>query len=325
MQNDRDNRSVLVIGANGGLAKATIKCLIEDGFKEITMACRTKSKGIKARDEILASIKNKASLNLTVFDGFDMNNPIGIENAVRSLPPTQPFDIVFLAAGNPVFSNDFQSIEWQGQKIEKNLFQNMFGSHIAFANLKKYDLLSKHARIVLSGGEGARGIPGMIQSPTFTSAEDLRNYAFVNHKMKYDAMAALGASKFFGALWTMKVAEIEDDLEVIWFSPGLTYGTEGLKNLSKIKRWVMGNIMSRILGPLGIAQSPAAGGRKFADCLSGKIGKNGGLIGAPKGKAVGKLTDQKSMNPGFENKELIEEFWKITENLFGKLSSLSYK
>jgi nucleoside-diphosphate-sugar epimerase len=316
-------QNVLIVGANGGLAKETIKYLIEDGFKNIVMACRTKAKGQAAKTWILNNIQHSEDLQLTVAGGFDMNNPNKIEKAVQSLNKQVQFDKVFLAAGGVVFGKDFQTIEWKGQQIERTVFQNMMGSHITLSFLKKNDLLADGVRVVMSGGEGARGIKGIIEAPHFASPEELRQYVFANSSLSYNSMNAIGASKFFGAIWTLKLAKLEaENMEVVWFTPGMTYGTDGLKGLSGFKRWFAENVAFGLMKLMGIAQSPAQGGRKFADSISGKIGKNGDLIGAPEGKALGKLTDQKPMNPNFNNPVLINEFWQILEELFGKFGVL---
>ena len=55
------------------------------------------------------------------------------------------------------------------------------------------------------------------------------------------------------------------------------------------------------------------------DCLAGKYGQSGDLIGAPEGKALGKLVDQKPMNSGLTNFQLIEAFWDITTSFCGEL------
>lgn len=311
---------ILIVGANGGLAKETIKHLIDDGYKNITMACRSESKGIRAKKEIIDSIKPVSNIELNVVGGFDMNAPDKLEEAVQRLSSTAPFQIVFLAAGNPVFTDDFQTIEYNGYKIEKNTFQNMIGSHIVLSKLKKNRLLAEKVRVVMSGGEGARGLKGFIEKPQFTSHEALRNYVFVkSSNIKYDPMNALGTSKYFGALWTRKIASFEyKNMTTVWFTPGLTYGTEGLKGLPLLKKWFMSNVLFGIMRLKGQAQSPIAGGRKFANCLQGKIGNNGDLLGAPEGKAIGKITDQIPMNIDFSNQTLIDEFWNILEEVFGE-------
>lgn len=312
-------KKILIVGANGGLAKETIKSLIENGHKNITMACRTESKGLQAKHDILKSKQHISKIELDVIGGFDMNEPEKIEKSIQTLNPSQPFDIVFLAAGNPVFEDDFQTVNYKDYNIEKNVFQNIFGSHFTLSKLKKYGLLKEKVRIVMSGGEGARGLKGMIGKPQFSSPVELRKYVFAQSaSIQYNPMNALGVSKYFGALWTRKIANLGiSNMSAVWFSPGLTYGTEGLKGLPTVKKWFMEKVMFGFMQLMGQAQSPADGGKKFADCILGKIGNNGDLLGAPEGKAIGRITDQTPMNADFTDQELIDGFWSIVEEVFG--------
>ena len=316
MSNENQKR-VLITGSNGAMAVETIKHLIKDGFVDIVMACRIEAKGNTARQEILSSVNNAKDTNISVIGGFDMNKPLEIEKAVNLLSGGGPFDIVFLAAGFAVFGDDYQHVEWNGKKIEKTVFQNLIGSHVTLSELKKNNLLNPGARVVLAGGEGARGIDGLIEKPNFDSPEQLRQYVFLQAGGKYNPMNAIGVSKLCGAWWVRKMAKIEaGNMDVIWFSPGLTSGSAGLKKLALPKRVVF-SIMFGFMNLIGKSQTPEQGGRKYADCLEGKVGGNGDILGAPEGKTIGKLTDQTSMNPAISDEVLIEEFWDILEEVTG--------
>ncbi|CAM1371267.1 SDR family NAD(P)-dependent oxidoreductase [Tenacibaculum xiamenense] len=307
------NKRILITGANGAMAKETIKHLIKHGYNNIVMAVRTKHKGEIAKREILQSVKSDQTLRLVVIDGFDMNHPEKITAAVQKLDKTEPFDIVFLAAGFAVFSDNYESITYKNTQFEKTVFQNLIGSHIVYVQLKRIGLLSKTARIVLAGGEGARGISGMIKKPRFESKKSLMGYIHLKSESlpKYNPMNAIGVSKFVGGLWVKKLAEIEPDFEVVWFSPGLTSGSSGssgLKNLPRVKQTVF-NLMFGMMNFIGQSQSPQKGGEKYADCLMGNVGKSGELIGAPKGKTLGKYTEQTPLNTDLEKIELREALW----------------
>ena len=60
-----ENKSILVVGANGTMAKETIIHLIKDGASQIVMACRTKTKGTEALKEIEISTAKKANISVT--------------------------------------------------------------------------------------------------------------------------------------------------------------------------------------------------------------------------------------------------------------------
>ena len=311
-------KSVLITGANGGLGKETVKWLIEDGVGRIVMGSRDEARGRAARDEVLeATGANDA--DVTAVGGFDMTDPARIEAAVASLPADQPFDVVFLQAGGVVFGKDYDTVEYRGHKVERTVFQNVIGAHITLAALRKRGLVARDARVIFAGGEGARGIPGLIEAPHYDDPDALRQYVYADlpEPRKYNPMNAIGASKFMGALWTTKLAELEAaNMSVVWFSPGLTYGTAGLSAKPPVQRWFLEKVVFGMMRLLGKAQSPRDGARKYADAIEGKVGANGDVIGAPEGTALGKLTDQRPMNPDLEKPALREAFWSVLEEVY---------
>lgn len=310
-------KSILFIGATGGLGKETVKELIKRGASNITLAGRSVETLEKTREELLSFASKTRAVNIALAPGFDMLDTKKLESAVVQL--TSSFDIIFLGAGGVFFTETFQSVNYKGRSVEKTIFQNVIGAHLTIMFLKKFNLINPGARIIYAGGEGARGIKGMIASPKFNSLEQLKDYIYVRGRgKKYNPMDAIGVSKLLGALWVSKLASFKDKgFEIIWFSPGLTVGTKGLRGLPPLKRWFMKNIIFRMLQFLGKAQGPKKGGKKFADCIQGIYGSDGDVLGAPKNKAIGVITNQKPMNSAFTNKELIDGFWNILEANFG--------
>ncbi len=312
--------SIFMTGANGGLGKETCKLLIEDGFTRVVMAGRSETKIKAARDEVIAATGPGDGTTITAVSGFDMNDPAKIIAAVDALPAGEPFDVVFLQAGGVVFSKDYSTVEWNGRRVEKTIFQNVIGGHVTLSRLLERGLLAPGARVVVAGGEGARGIPGLIEKPSFDSPAELRRYvrAEPGEGAKYDPMKAIGVSKLLSALWCLTLAEQPAlDMSVVWFSPGLTYGTDGLAEKPPVQRWFLETVMFGLMRLLGKAQSPRDGARKYADCLERTIGDSGDIIGAPEGKALGELVDQTPMNAAFSDRSLREEFWRLVEEVCG--------
>ena len=194
----------------------------------------------------------------------------------------------------------------------------MLGGHTTLALLRKYNLIAPDARIIAAGGEGARGIPGLIDCPDFASPEELRRYVMGDFSATkpYKPMNAIGVSKLLLALWVRKLADIGgSNLSAIWFSPGLTSGTQGLKGTSWLKCWFAENVAFGVMRLLGKAQSPRDGARKYVACIAGTIGKNGDVIGAPEETALGALVDQIPMNRAFSDMALRDEFWEIANEV----------
>ena len=224
---------IFMTGANGGIGKEVVKLLIADEASSIALACRTKAKA----ESVIAEMSNHSTV-LEPYGGFDMADEYAIRQAVKQLDDT-PFDIVFLQSGGMVVANDFQFISSQNQKIEKTIFQNVIGPYLTLQLLFERGLISEHTRIIFPGGEGARGVKGLIKKPVFNSPEDLMTY-IQNGKANYVDIDALGASKFMSALLVQKLAQIDEDRTYIWFSPGLTSGTKGLRDVPNPKRFYHG-------------------------------------------------------------------------------------
>ena len=99
----------------------------------------------------------------------------------------------------------------------------------------------------------------------------------------------------------------------------MTAGTQGLSSKPKIVEWLVQKVVFGLMVLLGKAQTAAQGARKYADCLESKVGRNGEVIGAPKGKTLGKLSDQVPMNPAMSDPALRETFWRVVNEVAGPI------
>ena len=313
MKSKIENANILVTGANGGMGKETVKLLLNENPARIALACRRPEAAIATRNEMAQA---SANVNLEAYGGFDMTDEESIMQAVNKLPADQPFDIIFLQAGGAVFTDDYQYVEYGDKSIEKTAFQNALGGYLTLKHLNRRGLITDKARIVFAGGEGARGIPGMINKPEFTSFSELQKYLEQGSE-SYNPMNAIGVSKLISALYALSLAENDPQREYLWFSPGLTSGTNGLDTLGGFKKLIMKNIAFPVFTFLGFAQKPKNAARKYVDSLAGRIGKTGDIIGAPEGKTLGKLVDQKPMNTAFTNYRLRSDLFDYTRQIAG--------
>ncbi|PHR26193.1 MAG: hypothetical protein COA38_15470 [Fluviicola sp.] len=309
--------SIFITGANGGIGRETVKQLLLEKPGLILLGCRKQEDADKLKSELQVSA---GSTRLIAQGGFDMNNPSSIELAINEIPKELEFNIVFLQAGGVVFNDNYQFTEYKGRQFEKTVFQNALGGYSTLLELKRNSMLAKKARIVFAGGEGARGIKGMIKSPSFETNDQLLEYISHGNKEKYNPMNAIGVSKLVSALLVAKLSDLDQSKEYIWFSPGLTAGTNGLNALGGIKKFVMKHIIFNLLKVMGKAQSAQQAAKKNVSALAGRVAQSGDIIGAPEGKSLGKLVDQKPMNPLFTNHYLRDELWKIVSNHFGDLT-----
>ena len=314
MKNNIKGASILVTGANGGMGLETVKLLCEAGARRIVLACRTIDKGLETVYKV-----GPTTTKLEPYGGFDMLSATKISDAVNSLPAEQ-FDIVFLQSGGMVVADEFQFVPVNGLNIEKTIQQNAIGGLLTLEFLENRFLINDNARIVFAGGEGARGIPKLIKKPDFHTSVELSDY-ILNASGNYNALDAIGVSKFASALIVQKLAELNQNRSYVWFSPGLTGGTKGLDALKNPKRFLMKHIGFPIMRLLGIAQGPKKAAEKYVQALNSELGKSGELIGAPEGKALGKLVDQKPMNSSLTNHLLIDGLWKFLAETYPAIIS----
>ncbi len=301
--------SILITGANGGIGIETVKQLVKLKAKRIILACRTQAKADETRKQVTELINSPTIVEAV--GGFDMNNPQSIKTAVKSLVGTDPIDILFLQSGGMIVADSFQFITENGVTIEKTIFQNVIGGYLTLRFLKKNNLITSDAKVVFAGGEGARGIPGMMEKPEFSSVKEFTSYV-TSGKKRYNPLVGIGYSKFASALLVDKLASQSEGKEFIWFSPGLTAGTNGLDSMPNPKRFIMKNVVFPIMQAIGKAQGPILAAEKYVACLTGTYGINGDILGAPEGKTLGKIVDQKPMNASLTNHQLRDAFWELT-------------
>ena len=302
--------SILVTGANGGIGLETVKILAQMGARRIALASRSMEKARKAVHSI-----GPSETKLEPYGGFDMLDYEKIREAVRQLPK-EKFDIVFLQSGGMVVSDKYEFIQVNGASIEKNIQQNALGGLLTLRYLDKAGLIQENARVVFAGGEGARGIPKLIKKPDFQTKAEFLDYVSAASG-KYNAMDAIGVSKFTSALIVQKLAELDASRSYVWFTPGLTGATKGLNELKNPKKFIMKHMGFPIMQLIGFAQAPGKAAEKNVLGLNGEVGSSGDLIGAPEGKALGKLSDQKPMNPSLTNHQLIDSLWDFVTTAYG--------
>lgn len=308
MKTTISNKNVFITGANGGMGLQTSKLLASLGVKSLTLAARNQEKADWAKRSVQDQVFSDT--RISAIGGLDMNSPDGIREAIEQIDK-EPFDIVFLQAGGVFFTDSYQYKLWEGKRFEKTIFQNTIGAYLVVTYLKEKGLLKEDARVVFAGGEGARGIPGMIDKPKFLSLDQFDQYLHGTGDLpKYNPMNAIGVSKLTSAWLVQKLSEIDKNRTYLWFSPGLTHGTNGLSSVSPVKRFFMEKVMFGISGLLGFSQSPEKGAQKYVDALIGSIGQSGDVLGAPEKKVLGVITDQKSMNNAITNQVFIERFWE---------------
>jgi len=310
-------KRVLITGANGGLGIQTTIQALQEGAT-VTLACRNDGKAEAARQQAIeaASVAEDKAI---AAGGFDMLDMQAIDEAVDALPPA-PLDVVFLQAGGWVWTDDAQTVSLGGRAIEQTVVKNVVGAHATLVALKATGRLAPGCRVVIIGGEGSRGLPGAIDKPEFEDVQDFERYLAGDWagRGSYKPINALGVSKLCAALWAQHLAGlVEGEMEVVWFTPGFIAGTNGTAGMPKWKEFIFQRIAFPIMVAIGKAQWPKAAAAKCIDCLAGRVGVHGDLLGAPQGKPIGPLTDQKPMQHLFTDKNFQRALWTACEQAAG--------
>lgn len=311
------DKRVLITGANGGLGLATSLAAAGEGAT-VVMACRTAAKADAARAQVVGSDPVGKAI---AAGGFDMLDPAAVQRAVNGLG-NEPLDVVFLQAGGWVWSDEVQTVRLNGVAVERTIAKNVLGAHATLRALLATGRVRRGARVVIIGGEGARGVPGAIRTPDFADVEDFRRYIAGDWtgRRPYAAIDALGVAKLSAALWAQHLSTlVDDELEVVWFTPGLIGGTGGTAGMPKWKEFLFQRLAFPLLVALGKAQWPEAAAAKCVDCLAGRVGQHGDLLGAPDGLALGPLTDQKPLSPHFTDAGMQAALWETCEAAVGPL------
>ena len=313
-------RRVLVTGANGGLGIATCVQILAEGGS-VVLACRSDAKAADARARAVAEA-GVPDHRAEALGGFDMLDPDAITAAVATLTPG-PIDVVFLQAGGWVWADEVQTVTLGDQTLERTVAQNVVGAHATLRALLAAGRLAAGCRVVIIGGEGARGVPGGIRKPEFADAQDFARYLAGDWtgRRAYTPVDALGVAKLCAGLWALQLSSrAQGQLEVVWFTPGLIGGTGGTAGMPAWKEFLFQRIAFPLMVALGKAQWPAAAAAKCVDCLAGRVGRHGDLLGAPEGTALGPLTDQRPMQPLFTDTALQQALWAACEGAAGVLS-----
>lgn len=312
-------RRILITGANGGLGLATTVAALQEGAT-VLLACRSQEKADAARSQALAEA-GAPPHRARAAGGFDMLSPSGIDAAVAALP-AGPLDVVFLQAGGWVWGDEAQTVNLGGRPIEATVAKNVVGAHATLRALSDAGLLAPRCRVVIIGGEGARGVPGGIAKPAFDDLADFERYLAGDWTGRgaYVPVNALGVAKLCAALWSQALARRCADWDVVWFTPGLIGGTGGTAGMPAWQEFVFQRLAFPVLVALGKAQWPDAAAAKCVDCLAGRVGAHGDLLGAPEGTALGPITDQKPMQSLFGDEAFQDAVWALCQTAGGRLA-----
>lgn len=292
---------ILVTGANVGLGFETARQLADGGAVKVILACRNESKGKAAIAKLVALTKKpESTFELLIMDTSDLES---VRSAAASLGASgAKLDALVLNAGGIVFGN---GKETSGAGASTQFAVNVLG-HAAFVEaLLASGSLSSGARVMFSSSEAAMGVPGLVQAPKFASSASVEEIARYIDGSAYKSgdsnMKRYAYTKSIGTLYMSALARKHPEVVIMSVSPGGTGGTAGATGAPIWMKMMMK------LGPLlGQFHSLPTGAKRYVGAVTTDAIPTGSFYASQKGKVVGKLVDQTTINSMYAD-EAIQE------------------
>lgn len=293
--------TVLITGANAGLGKEVARQLAErKRWGTIILACRNPQRGLAAK----ADLENRTSRARFEVKTLDTTDPASINALISDIE--RPVDAVVLNAGgvgpDPIAPTP--------HGVTTIFAANVLGHAALLEGLLAKQLLAETA--VLVGSEAARGAPALrIGRPHFRS-DPVAEFASVIDGSFFEGraanpMLAYAQVKYLGTLWMSALARRHPELRLLTVSPGNTSGTEVLRDLPPLGRFLMRHtVMSYVGRAFKISHPLAVGAGRLTDAVDTDVLRSGGFYASPGAALTGPLCDQSEVYPEFGDTELQE-------------------
>ena len=311
-------KTALVTGANSGIGFEAAAQLAEDGYGRVILACRTLEKADVAKTQLIQRTGRD------VFEGLavDVSEPDSVTKAVKELVQRHNhIDVLILNAGMSTGSTPVRN----SAGVELTFASTLIGHHAMTMQLLTANRLSEHARIVISGSEGARGnMPGMDVPDFHAFAHEhfggdmektLETIARVEPPYAFKPLNAYVTAKVMVAWWAAALARrLPQGMTVNAVSPGSVPATNFARNMSLPMR-IMMPLMMNLMRPFGMSGSVAQGARRYLDAANFDDDLTGKFFASPPGKLVGKLQVQRESH--FFDEEGQEASFNVISRLAG--------
>lgn len=288
-------RVALVTGANSGIGFEAAAQLAETGFQQIILGCRSLEKSKQAS----IALRKRTGLDVFVPLELDLASLSSVRSAVKVLArQASSLDVLLLNAGVLPGSTLVRTAEG----FEQTSAASLVGHHVLTVQLWRHQRLSRNARIVIAGSEGARGdAPGMkpldlnaLARAHFSGNLDaaIRSVFTMQPPCSHHWSTTYCTAKALVALWAQAVAPLlPQGVTVNAVSPGNVPSTQAGRHQPWLFRLIL-RMVSAIGPSLGLATAAAVGARRYLDAVSLTEHDTGGFYASPTGKLVGPLTKQ---------------------------------
>lgn len=309
---DYEDKTVLLTGANSGIGFEAAAQFADAGWGTVILACRTLEKAEAAR-ALLVERTGKDPFGTLAVDTSEVSSANAAADELRERGVV--VDVLVLNAGASGAQPRFNS-----QGVEITWASTLVGHHVMTMRMLEDGQLSPHARILITGSEGARGnLPGM-------KVHDIAQIA--QEHFKGDRSAAIDAlARIKGPATFVSMNEyVTAKLVVAWWAAALSRklprgmtvnavspGSAPASGFSRDASFMMGIMtsMMKVFGPLmGMAGSIAPAARRYLDVAELGDDETGHFYAtAHRKKLVGpmgvqawpeSLADEVSQEAGFE-------------------------
>ena len=161
MSSSSSSKVYLITGSNIGLGyDAACQLAMKPTTKKVYLACRTKSKALKAIDDLVEKYDIPASKLAFVPFNASADKLTIAKEIIQALPRNETLHGIILNAGG--IGSDAEAKAMGPNHVTQQMQINLIG-HIHLVDaLQQHNFLRAHeTTIVFSGSEGARGVPVM--------------------------------------------------------------------------------------------------------------------------------------------------------------------
>jgi len=308
------DNAVLITGANAGLGKDVARQLaLRSDVDTIYLACRDTSKAEAARADLQRTTGREVFKILTT----DTADTGSVRTALDAID--QPLRAVLLNAGG---TGGPRPMAHTAEGATTIFASNVLGHAALLEGLIAAGLLTSTA--VFTGSEAARGVPKLrIKRPTFATRSVDEFTSVIDGSFfrgrKFDLTLAYGQVKYLGALWMSALARRHADTRLLTVSPGNTSGTDALRDLPTVPRFMMKRIVMPYIAPLfGISHELEIGAKRLVDALVHDELPTGRFYASAANTLTGPLCDQSSILADFADTGIQDNAYEAVRRFLDK-------
>ena len=271
MSSSSSSKVYLITGSNIGLGyDAARQLAMKPTTKKVYLACRTKSKALKAIDDLVEKYDIPASKLAFVPFNASADKLTIAKEIIQALPRNETLHGIILNAGG--IGSDAEAKAMGPNHVTQQMQINLIG-HIHLVDaLQQHNFLRAHeTTIVFSGSEGARGVPvmGMAAPKIPQTTDQVKKLIDGSGAKKMAPMDYYCYVKGVGTLYWSEWARRNPEYYILTVSPGATSGTNigSHEGMGKINQ-VLFPLLFKMMGPLGVTHRLEKGAKRYVEAVN---------------------------------------------------------